>query len=258
MSILAADIGNSTITIGILKGTEIDIYRMSSRSVLEPGEYMARILKFMDISRVASAKGSVLCSVVPELLEPLAKALAEITGEGPLIVDGSSSSGLVLDVENPGKLGADRIASAVGALKIADPPIAIADFGTATTVNFIEKGKGGEPVFTGGAILPGLGLMGHALAANTAQLPRVKEGGTVRLPGRNTEESILAGITYATAGGVERILEEAEAASGNKYGLIVTGGMLEYAVAFIRRPARPEPALTLRGLFEIYEQTIRS
>jgi type III pantothenate kinase len=255
MGILAADIGNSTITIGLLKGAEIDIYRISSGHVLEPAEYRDKLQGFMDISRAANANGSVICSVVPEVVEPLADALEEITGCEPLVADNSTASGLELEVENSETLGTDRVASAVGALQIADPPIAFIDFGTATTVNFIDPGPGGQAIFRGGAIMPGLGLMGHALASNTSQLPRVEQGGVVRLPGRNTEDSILAGITYATAGGVERILEEVEQVSGLKYRIIVTGGMLEYAAAFIRRPTRREPALTLRGLFSMYEQS---
>jgi hypothetical protein len=32
--------------------------------------------------------------------------------------------------------------------------------------------------------------------------------------------------------------------------------MLEYAASFIRRPAKREPALTLRGLFVMYERSM--
>lgn len=255
MSIIAVDIGNTTVTVGILKGAEIDIYRMSSRPVLEQAEYRKRFLNFMDISRVAGASGSVICSVVPEVVSPVSSALGKITGKEPLVVDSSFATGLVLDVENPEALGTDRIASAMGALKIGDPPIAIVDFGTATTVNFLDSAPEGDPVFRGGAILPGLGLMGHALAASTSLLPRVREGGEVKLPGRNTEECIRAGIAFATAGGVERILEEVEQAQGHKYSLVATGGMLDYAAGFIRRSVKREPALTLRGLFEMYEKS---
>jgi len=257
MSIIAADIGNSTVTIGILKGTGIDVYRIGSRPVLTPSDYKMSLRNFMDISRVPGAAGAVICSVVPDVVEPLSEALKDICECQPMIVTNSSAFGLTLDVENPDTLGTDRVASAMGALRIADPPIAIIDFGTATTVNFVAPGPDGTAVFIGGAILPGLGLMGHALASNTSQLPRVDQGGVVRLPGKNTQESILAGLTYATAGGVERILEEVEQATGLKYRVIVTGGLLEYAAAFIRRPTRREPALTLRGLFAMYEQNGR-
>jgi len=255
MSILAADIGNSTISIGILKGTEIDVYRMLTLPVLNPPDYRKKLMSFLDISRVASVTASVLCSVVPEVVDPLAEAMGDITGSEPMIVDNTCDSGLTLDIDNPEGLGSDRIATAAGALSLADPPIAILDFGTATTVNFIDPGPDSSAIFRGGAILPGLRLMGQALATNASQLQQIHHGGAVRLPGRNTEDSILAGITYATAGGSERILEEVEQATGLKYRVMATGGMLEYAAAYIRRPTKRQPALTLRGLFSIYERS---
>ena len=255
MSIIAADIGNSTISIGISKGTEIDVYRMLTRPVLNAADYRKKILGFLDMSHVASVSASVLCSVVAESTEAMTEALDEISDHEPLIVDSLADTGITLDIERPETLGADRLASAAGALSLADPPIAVIDFGTATTVNFIDPGPDGTAVLRGGAILPGLGLMGQSLETNAAQLPRVSQGGVVTLPGKSTEESILAGITYATAGGVERILEEVEQASGLKYRVMVTGGLLEYAAAFIRRPTKRQPALTLRGLLEIYQRS---
>jgi len=255
MGILAADIGNSTISIGILKGKEIDVYRMLSSPVLSPLDYKKKLISFIDISRVASVTDGVLCSVVPEAVEPMAEALGDITGNEPMIVSSACDSGITLDIDNPEGLGSDRVASAAGALSLADPPIVILDFGTATTVNFIDPGPDGSALFRGGAILPGLGLMGQTLASKASQLPRVNHGGVVNLPGKNTEDSIVAGITYATAGGVERIIEEVEQATGLKYRVMVTGGMLEYAAAYIRRPTKRQPALTLRGLFRIFERS---
>lgn len=255
MNVIAADIGNSTITIGICKGKGIDVYRMPTHPVASPDEYLGKFSGFMDISNVAGVEDGVICSVVSDITPVIAEAMEELTDRKPLVISNDMALGIKLDIENPETLGTDRVAGVVGALTLADPPLAVLDFGTATTANFIEAGPDGTAVFSGGAIMPGLALMGQALESNTAQLPRVAHNDIVRLPGRNTPESILAGITYATAGGMERIIEEMEQVTGSKYRVLVTGGMLEYAAAFIRRPTKRDPALTLRGLLSIQGRT---
>ena len=252
MNLIAADIGNSTISIGIAKGIEIDLYRINTHPLLRARDYTDKFTRFMDISNVATIEGGVICSVVPEATPLISEAIREVTGSEPLVVDNSMDMGMEFEVHNRETLGTDRMASAVGAMSIADPPVIVVDFGTATTINVIEADKDGKPVYKGGAIMPGLRLMGEALEGHAAQLPRVAHNGTVSLPGKTTESSILAGITYATAGGIERIIEEIEQDSGLKYRVMVTGGMLEYGAAFIRRPTKRQPALTLRGLLRLH------
>ncbi|MES2261817.1 MAG: type III pantothenate kinase [Pseudomonadota bacterium] len=102
---------------------------------------------------------------------------------------------------NPGQLGCDRFAAAIGARALAPGrAVIVANCGTATTIDAITA----DGVFLGGMILPGLGLMASSLARNTAQLPQIVQGG--KLPAGfadNTDDAILSGCLTAQAGAIE-------------------------------------------------------
>lgn len=103
---------------------------------------------------------------------------------------------------NPGQLGCDRFAAALGA-RTLEPgrALIVATCGTATTIDAVSA----DGVFIGGMILPGLGLMSAALARNTAQLPQIDS--TRLLPAGfadNTADAIASGCIGAQAGAIER------------------------------------------------------
>lgn len=130
---------------------------------------------------------------------------------------------------NPGQLGCDRFAAALGARALAPgQKLVVATCGTATTIDAV----GADSVFLGGMILPGLGLMASALARNTAQLPQVMAGGP--LPAGfadNTDDAILSGCLSAQAGAIER----ACALHGADL-CIVSGGAARYVAPVLRLP----------------------
>ena len=101
----------------------------------------------------------------------------------------------------PTQLGADRWASLLGVMgrtPRVHPPILLASFGTATTIDLI----GPDDVFEGGVILPGPLMMARALAYGTANLPLAQ--GTSALFPKDTSGAIATGISSAQAGAVLR------------------------------------------------------
>ena len=110
-------------------------------------------------------------------------------------------AGLRNGYREPGKLGCDRFAAAIGARALAPGrDLVVATCGTATTVDAVRA----DGLFIGGMILPGLALMASSLARNTAQLPQVAPGVQPPLFGTDTEEAILAGCLSAQAGAIAR------------------------------------------------------
>jgi type III pantothenate kinase len=178
-----------------------------------------------------------------------------LSDKEPLIVGPETIDSLIrLDVNDPSKIGADRIASSLAASEMFGPPVAVMDFGTATTVDFISSGS----IYNGGAILPGLSIMARALSGNTALLPDVDfkrdaifEG--VEPIGKNTDGNIISGIIYGTAGAVANIVEVVERSEGISYRIAVTGGFMQHMLPFLKRSDFKEPALVLKGLKIIYE-----
>ena len=154
-----------------------------------------------------------------------------------------------IQYRDPKEVGADRIADAVGAIKMfPEKNLIVADFGTATTICGITKNK----EFLGGNIIPGVRLSMEALEERTAQLPSVEILPPRNALGRTTIESIQSGLYWSNVGMVRelvgRITEEEFA---NEPPLVVaTGG---FAQLFNRERLFDEvvPDLILTGLREI-------
>lgn len=130
---------------------------------------------------------------------------------------------------NPGQLGCDRFAAAIGAHALAPGrAVIVANCGTATTIDAVTA----DGVFLGGMILPGLGLMASSLARNTAQLPQIAQDG--KLPAGfadNTDDAILSGCLAAQAGAIEHAYALHDAAE-----CIVSGGAAPFIAPTL--PAR--------------------
>ena len=142
---------------------------------------------------------------------------------------------------NPGQLGCDRFAAALGA-RALEPgkALVVATCGTATTVDAVSA----DGRFLGGMILPGLGLMAGALARNTAQLPQI-EAGRVLSAGfaDNTDDAILAGCLAAQAGAIERACAQLQASA-----CIVSGGAARYIAPVLTVAHRMVDNIVLIGL----------
>jgi type III pantothenate kinase len=154
-------------------------------------------------------------------------------------------------LEEPGKVGIDRLLNAVAAntLRPRDVPVVIADIGSAVTVDWIDE----NGVFKGGAIFPGLRLMAKALNDYTALLPLVELSPTLpELPGTTTRQAIEAGLTWSTAGGVVALADQMSVRAGVRQPFrLVTGGdseLLHAALNEIRPGWRQVSMLTLEGL----------
>ncbi|HEX3602235.1 MAG TPA: type III pantothenate kinase, partial [Lacipirellulaceae bacterium] len=110
---------------------------------------------------------------------------------------------LEVRVEQPGRVGIDRLLAAVAANQLRDPGRAaiVVDLGTAITVDLIEP----DGAFAGGAILPGIGTAGRALADQTDALPHVMLDHSTKPPlplGESTQTAIEAGLYWGTVGAV--------------------------------------------------------
>ena len=119
--VLAVDIGNSNICIGGLTGAEHCSIQFTMRMVTRPrctaDEYAAEIKFLLRRLQVnpAACEGVIVCSVVPQLTEVLAAACKRLTGQESLIVSCGLDTGLSFQVDEPAKVGRDRIADAAAA-----------------------------------------------------------------------------------------------------------------------------------------------
>jgi type III pantothenate kinase len=164
-----------------------------------------------------------ISSVVPELNYTLRSCCQKYFSLEPMILRPGLKTGLKIAYKDPKEVGSDRIADAMGAIKLfPDRNLVVVDFGTATTVCAITKDR----VFLGGNIMPGIRLAMEALEAKTAKLPSVEIKPTRTAVGKTTTESIQSGLYWSNVGMVRELVSRisAESFADEPPLVIATGG----------------------------------
>jgi len=243
--LLAIDVGNSKIGFGVWDGKAWAAgWQFPTRdAVIDALRLQGRIEAELRLAHVSSGiQEAILCSVAPEGARAV-RAACDALGIKIRELMLGRQAGLEVGYERPEEMGADRVANALGALAIARPPLIVVDFGTATTVDAIDR----HGTLLGGAILAGGRLSARALAGGTAQLPEVELSAPEEAIGRSTREAIQSGLVLGHAGAVDRLVKEFEAEVGRPT-VIATGGLSGLFAPLCGSITRVEPQLTLRGL----------
>ncbi len=200
-----------------------------------------------DVSRHLS--GMVVSSSVPRVTSSLREMAARWFGVPLVVIEPGVRTGMPILYDNPKEVGADRIANAVGALDLVEPPLIVVDLGTATTFDVVSAA--GE--YLGGAISPGIEISMDALFAEAAALRRIELVEPRKVIGKSTVESMQSGIIYGYAALVDglcrRIMDELGQAR-----VLATGGLAGLIRPLSQVIELHEPWLTLHGLRIIYER----
>jgi len=221
--LLAIDIGNTNIKIGLFEG---DVHRftwsISTGVHRMPDEYAVTILEFLRINNIpasAVTKGAISC-VVPPLLTIFTEVMERYFNISPLVVGPGVKTGFRIRMDNPKEVGRDLIANAAGAITLYEKPIIIVALGTATAFETISR----EGDYIGGALAPGIGIAAEALYARTAALPRVELTRPARVIGTNTQAAMQSGIMNGYAGLIDRVVTLIQEELGEKATVVATGG----------------------------------
>ena len=250
--ILCLDVGNSQVYGGLFDDGRLSAqFRRTSlkrSSSDELGVFFRSVLRENQIDPDA-VQFIAICCVVPDMLYSLRACCQKYFGVEPLILRPGIKTGLKIGYRDPKEVGADRIADAVGAIKLfPGRNLIVADFGTATTLCAITRDK----EFLGGNIIPGVRLAMEALEAKTAQLPSVEIVPPASAFGRSTIESIQAGLYWSNVGMMRELVARitAEVFRDEAPLVIGTGG---FAQLFTREKLFDHlvPDLILTGLMEI-------
>ena len=130
--LLAMDIGNTNVKIGIFKGDKLaSTWRVSTVASHTADEYGMVIYDLLRQSgaRFEDIKGSVMSSVAPSLNYTIEHMCTYYMGKKPLVVDHRTELGIKVRYENPAELGADRMVGAAAAYKFYGGPVIEVDFG---------------------------------------------------------------------------------------------------------------------------------
>lgn len=247
--LLVLDIGNTEITAGLFRGDTLSAHwRMTTHPDRTPDEWAGAIGTFL-VDRGHSpneVRAACIASVAPGVTTSVVDGVAIATGTRPLAIDARTPLPVVLDVDEPLSVGADRVVNVLAALDLYHADIVVVDFGTATTFDCITS----DGKFIGGAIMPGLRTSADQLTRRAAKLPATELQVPERVIGRRTEECIQAGVLYGAADAVDGMVRriQAEWPGAQRPRVIATGGLAQLVAPLCTTIESVVLDLTLTGL----------
>jgi type III pantothenate kinase len=257
MNIIAVDIGNTNINVGLfLEGKEQFIKSF-------PGDSHAKLTSCLKSawSKIPVAESSkekkhdgviVISSVKPEWTKIIKGIAKDELGEKIYVIGKEIPLPISLWVDEPDKVGTDRVVSAAAAYDVVEDAIVVADFGTAVTIDLVDE----NGIFLGGVISPGFEISARALKNNTAQLPKTKLTRPKEPFGKNTVEAINCGIYYSAIGMLNEVIRRYAEKIGKWPQTIITGSGAktiqedcEFIDSFV-------PNLVVKGIVLAYKKYI--
>ncbi|MCD6413419.1 MAG: type III pantothenate kinase [Elusimicrobia bacterium] len=201
--------------------------------------------KFRSILK--NAEFCVFCSVVPKASAILKKACGQKNIKFHRVTF-KDFSPLKIKYRNPRKIGADRLTTALGAVKKFGAPIIVVDMGTAVTCELVS-GKG---EYLGGVIFPGISLSASALFDKTALLPKTifKRSPAI---GTDTAACIRRGIFDSIGGGIEKAVSDFKKIAPKAKIVFTGGGMKFFRKSDFDFNFVKDDLLVFRGLLQIYK-----
>lgn len=224
MNIIAVDIGNTNIDIGLfLEDEEQFVKSIPGRSLAK----LTNCLKsaWQKIPTVGSSKedkrnGVIVVSSVKPAWTKIIREIAEANFDEEIYIIGKDIPlPMQLRVDEPDKIGTDRVVSAAAAYAIAEDAVVIADFGTAVTIDMVDQ----NGIFLGGVICPGFEISAKALKQNTAQLPNIKVSKPETPYGKNTADAINCGLYYSVVGALQEVIRRYAENIGKWPQTVITG-----------------------------------
>jgi type III pantothenate kinase len=242
--LLVIDIGNTSIALGIWDHGDI---RAAATVACPEFDSIREVITDL-WKELGASRGIVACSVVPARLEQLKTIAADVTGEQVLVVGDDLPVPIEAKIEKPESVGMDRLCCAAAAYAAEGRSCAVADLGTAITVDCVDDAGH----FIGGAILPGLGLQAGVLAERTALLPQISIERPSGPLGQDTEQAIRSGIFHGSIGAIRQLVESYSAILGHWPALFLTGNDAPLIGESLEIADRMVPNLCLRGVALAY------
>lgn len=250
--ILALDIGNTNITIGVYKGKKLlFVSRMATDCSRMEDQYAIELRDILDIYGISlkEIEGAAISSVVPPVTTYMVRAVRRLTGVEPVCVGPNTKTGIQVKIQQPELVGADLLVGCVAAAEMFHGPTIILDMGTATTLVLLDRDRG----MRGGCIFPGVGISMDALTRRTAQLPSISLEAPDRVVCDNTVDCMRSGIIYGTACMIDGLVERMEEEIGEKCHVVATGGLCREIIQHCNHSIHFCDTLLLDGLLKIFE-----
>lgn len=256
--LLTVDVGNTNTVFAIWDGEEWrSRWRLvtdGQRTADEYGVWLHQLLELQNMT-FADLTSMVISSVVPDTNFHLSQLARTYLKSDPLVIGSPNVDlGLKIRIDEPGSVGADRLANAIGAhLKYPGDAIVI-DFGTATTFDLVEA----DGAYAGGIISPGIHLSVEALHNAAAKLPNIVIEKPDAVVGQDTITAMQSGVYWGYIGLIEGLVARIKAERGDHLQVIATGGLAHLFAQGTDTIQQIDEDLTIDGLREIYRRNSKA
>jgi type III pantothenate kinase len=253
--LLAIDQGNTNTLFAVHDGEKwLRQWRTATESTRTADEYavwLSQLLNLADLS-LKDLDGCVISSVVPQSLFNLRNLSRRYLNVDPMVVGDNVDLGMEVRIAKPSEAGADRLVDAIGAHITYPGDLIVIDSGTATVFDVVA-GDGG---LEGCAIAPGINLSMQALHEAAANLPRIAIQRPAHVIGRDTVESMQAGVFWGYVAMIEGLVRQIKDEWGKPMTVIGTGGVASLFEGATDSIDKFDHDLTIRGLLEIHRRNI--
>ena len=252
--LLALDVGNTNITIGLFDEDELrGTFRMTTkipRTSDEYGIFFYDLLHSRGFKR-ENVDAAIMASVVPDVNHHIINGLIKYFNVNPILVEPGIKTGIKIAIPNPKEMGADRIVDAVAAYEIYGGPVLVIDYGTATTHDLILE----DATLVGGVTSPGIRIAANALWQDAAKLPKIEIMKPEHVLGKDTITSMQSGLVYGHIGQTEYIIRKVREEAGlDSMTVVATGGLGKIIFDETDSIHYYDPNLTLKGLNILYHK----
>ncbi len=257
MNIIAVDIGNTNINIGLFfDGEEQFIKSFPGQRREELIDCLKTAWEKIPIAESSKEKKRdgviVISSVKPAWTKLVGEIAKENLDEKIYVIGKDIPLPMTLWVDEPDKVGTDRVVAAAAAYDVVEDAVVVADFGTAVTIDLVDQ----HGIFQGGVICPGFEISARALKENTTQLPNIKVTKPNAPYGKNTADAINCGLYYSIIGTLEEAVRRYAEHIGRWPQTVITGSAAKTIrddCEFIDNYA---PNLVVKGIVLAYQKYI--
>ncbi len=248
MRLLAIDVGNTQIKLGLFEDEELKYrWKMTTntkRSTDECGVDFLGMLATRNIS-VSSIDRVAVSSVVPGIMHSVLEAIRRYFGLEPLVIGPGIKTGVKIRTANPREVGADLICDVAAVTEYYDAPCIIVDFGTVTKYEIVDT----DGALMAAVFSPGIGISAEAMSEKAAQLPPIEIKKPDSIITSVTMECMQAGLVYGYIGQIKYIVEQIKKEMNlPKMKVVATGGFGRLFATEIECIDAYDSALTLKGI----------
>ncbi|MCD7858427.1 MAG: type III pantothenate kinase [Clostridiales bacterium] len=255
--LLTIDVGNTNMVFGVFQnGRLTNSFRLVTGATRTSDEIGLQVREYFQCFglEVSEVEDVIICSVVPRIMHSLNNAVIKYFNRTPIVINQDVTAGLRYSEGCQWRShGADRSVACVSALEKYGAPLIVLDFGTATTVDCMDR----DGVYQGGSILAGIQISMNALISGTAQLPQVELQMPETVLCKDTVSQIQSGVMQGYIGAMERLIARSRAeldCEGEWVKVVATGGLARLIAANSTLIDVVDGNLIPDGLHSIYQK----